>query len=72
MTDSLYAWEVTHSGITARVVARTRSRARYLAARSITESGFAVSLGDAIKELRCRRAPEHDVLAEEIGMEAVR
>lgn len=72
MSEALYAWEVSHSGITAKVVARNRARARYIAAESIVESGFASSIGEAFQGMRCRRAPEHDVLAETIGKEAVR
>lgn len=70
--EQLYAWEITHSGITAKVFARNRARARYLAAQALEEAGFAPSAGQAIIQLRCRRAPEYDVDALACGKEAIR
>lgn len=65
-------WEVTFAGITARVFARSRGRARYIAARDIKEVGWASSIGEAFVGMKCRRASEHDIQATVIGREAIR
>lgn len=69
---TLRCWEVEHSGITAKVFSTGRGKARYLVAQSIVEAGFANTIGEAMVEMKCRRAKEHDAEAIICGKETVR
>ena len=66
------AWEVTCCGIVGVAIARTRGRARYLAARAAAEVGYAKTSGEALLTIKCRRAPEYDAGARTVDREALR
>ena len=54
------AWWVTVCGMTMSYRGRTRSRARYLAAKDCHAAGWGDSLGDVLKTARTQCAPQHD------------
>lgn len=73
MSEDLKCWTIEAFGICAKVFARSRGRARYVAALSLYEASYVDRVGEAFKKLKkVRRAPEYDVLAVACGKEAVR
>jgi hypothetical protein len=66
MASTLKAYEVSVTGwleATCYYAAHTCGRARYLAALSLHDAGYARSVGAALRMLRCIRAPEQDMRA---------
>lgn len=65
----LRAWACVWAGlphVTAHYRARTRSKARYLAAMDVKEV-FGASVGAALRRIRVTRAPQYDHLKPSIG-----
>lgn len=58
--------------VRAKVFALSRGRARYVAALSLREAGYANTIIEALKNMKCTRAPEYDIEAQCCGKEAVR
>jgi hypothetical protein len=62
---NLKAYRIVWNGLTAYISAPRRARAKYLAAEAIAELG--PSIGEAFKELRCKRAAWGDKHAQFCG-----
>lgn len=65
---NLKAYRIAFDGITAYFAAPRRARAKYLAARTISEV-YELSIGEAFKAMHCRRAPRGDAEAIALGHE---
>lgn len=61
-------WRITWKGITVLYAARSRGRARYLAALVLDEY-WATPPSVSFAQMTCHRAPEVDFLAEASGLE---
>lgn len=72
MPDDLKCWTVDVFGMKAKVFARERGRARYVAALALEDANFVQRAGDAFKKMRVRRAREFDADAVACGKEAIR
>jgi hypothetical protein len=65
----LRAYHIEAYGIGAYFAAPTRARARYLAALQIEDAGWSKTVGQALVDMRCHRAPERDLAAFSRGYE---
>ena len=65
-------WVIDIFGMSAKVFALSRGRARFIAARSLREAGYVRNIGEAFKKMKCRRAGEYDVDALCYCREAIR
>lgn len=65
-------WSIEVFGMHAKVFALSRGRARYKAATSLYEAGYVGRVGEAFRNIKCKRAPEFDVDAQCCGKEAIR
>lgn len=55
------AYAITWNGMTGVYIAQNAGKAKYLAALAITDC-WNRTVGQAFLEMKCRRAPEYDVL----------
>lgn len=65
-------WVIDIFGMSAKVFALSRGRARFIAARSLREVDYVRSIGEAFQKMKCWRAPEYDIEAQCCGKEAIR
>lgn len=65
-------WWISVDDMSSNFFATSRGRARYNAARRLRELGWASTVGEAFKKMRCHRAPEFDHEAQCYGKEAIR
>ena len=65
--ENFKAYEIDFGGIIAYYSAKTRGRARYLAAKDIRNADLTKTRGDALMKIKCRRAEWKDHLVEKEG-----
>jgi hypothetical protein len=65
-------WVISAFGMSAKVFALSRGRARFMVAKTLREIGYVHTFGEAFKEIKCKRASEYDVAAQCCGREAMR
>ena len=68
----LKCWVVEAFGMQGKVFAPHRRRASMMVARSLRETGYARGIGEALREMKVRRAPEYDHEAVACGQEGCR